>query len=174
MAEGLCPVVSDDDSLPGSETIILDYVRRCEAVQCRLDLREVRAHHTVRGRDPGSSHDVLCEGLAALELSGCGGGTEARDATLANRVGSAVDQGEFGADDDKVGRQSFREVRDRCGVCGVHRQGGAVQRDTGVAGRAHDLGHPGIGQQALDRSRQSHQAIASYKADWLTAIDHHD
>ena len=145
--QGDPPVVGDHDPLAGGETVVLDHVRRAELVQCRRGLLAVTAGPPGRGRHPGGVHDLLGEGLAALELRGCPGRTEARDPGCSHRVGHPGDQRRLGPDHHQVDAELGGQRGDGITVHRIDR----VQRrdlpDPGVARRGVHLGHPRVGDQ---------------------------
>jgi hypothetical protein len=151
VAERLAPVVSDDNALAASETVVLDHVGRTEPVQRRSNLIGVGARHRRRGGNPRSRHDVLGERLAALELRGRGRRPEASQATFPHRIRSSLDQWQFRSDDDQVHREMLRQVGDRGRVGDIDGLRRAVRRNPRVAGRADDVGDRGVGPQALDQ-----------------------
>ena len=122
------------DALAGSEPVGLDDVRRRRAGEVRDGLLGVVEHDGRRGRDARLAHDLLGEGLAALELGRGRGRPEARDAGRAHRVRDAGDERSLRPDDDEV--EALRERDDGGGVGEVD---GRARRRAGVAGGADHL-----------------------------------
>ena len=82
MFPGLLEIGCDDDAFAGGEAVHLDDVRRAEVVQGVVDRSWRRADVRAGGRDVGGRHDLLGEGLAALELGGRGGRAEDEETAL--------------------------------------------------------------------------------------------
>ena len=106
------PVVGDHDALAGGQPVVLDDVRGAEGVERLLDLGLGGAHVRQAGGHLGRRHDLLGEGLAALEPGRLGRRAEAGDAGRAHRVGHARHQRRLGADDDQVDPERGRQRDD--------------------------------------------------------------
>ena len=147
VGEGLVAVVGDDDALAGGQGVVLDDVRRPEGVEggCRLVRR--RAGARARGRHPCRRHDLLGEGLGALEPGGRARRSEARDARVADRVRDPSDERRLGAHHDEVGADRGREGRDGRAVHRVDVVEGGHDADARVAGCGVHLGHRGVTRQ---------------------------
>lgn len=141
-------VAGHDDALARGEPVVLDDVRGAEGVEGLGDLLGGRADVGASGRDFGRGHDVLGEGLRALELRGLPGRAEDRDAHLAHGVGDPRDERGLRTYDDQVGTESLGEGGHRRAVEGVDRVQLGDLGDAGVAGGAvqgTDVGVEGQG-----------------------------
>jgi hypothetical protein len=141
-------VAGHDDALARGEAVVLDDVRSAEGVEGLGGLLGGRADVGAGGRDSGRGHDVLGEGLRALELRGLPGRAEDRDAHLAHGVGDPRDERGLRAHDDQVGTEPLRERGHRRPVEGVDRMQLGDLGDAGVAGGAvqgTDVGVEGQG-----------------------------
>ena len=112
MIEGYLALLADHDPLAGRKAIVLHDVRRTETVQGLADLVHGGADDRGRRRHSRLGHHFLGEGLAALESSRLGRGTEAIDPQCPNCVRCAVDQWKLRPDDDQVAVQSLGEGSD--------------------------------------------------------------
>ncbi|GMA20856.1 hypothetical protein GCM10025862_28770 [Arsenicicoccus piscis] len=104
-----------------------------------------------RGRHLGGGHDLLGEGLAALELGGRGRRSEDGDPALAHHVRDAGDERDLGTDHDQVGLDLLRQVGDGRPVGRVGQ--GAAQGDlvdARVAGGGDDRVDGRVAQQGGD------------------------
>ena len=137
-------VIGDDDTLARGESIVLDDVRCSEIVESCLHLSKRATDGRARGRHTGCCHDLLGEGLAALEPCGPGARPEAGDPACAHGIGHSRDQGGLGADDDEIGANRLGEIRDRATIKRIHRMSLRLLRDTRIAGRDVHLVHLGV------------------------------
>jgi len=150
-------ILGDHHTLAGGEAVVLDHVRGAERVERLGHLGHAGAHVRHRRGHTGGGHDVLGEGLGALEVRGCGVGSEAGDAGRADGVGHACDQRHLRADDHEVGREFGGQGGDGVRIV---RADGPVLRDGRRAGVARsdeeggglDVGREGAGDGVLARA----------------------
>ena len=128
-------VVRDDHPLARGQAVILDDVRRSEIVQGGLDLGESGAHGGARGGHARGGHDLLGEGLAALQSRRLRGRSKACDATRAHGVSDSRNEWSLGTDDDEIRADRGREISHRSAVERIDRMDPRILRDAGVAGR---------------------------------------
>ena len=112
MGERLGAVGGDDHALAPGQPVVLDDVGRPEGVQRLLDLGGRGADVGPGGRHGRRSHDLLGEGLAALELGRLDGRAEAGDAPPAYGIRDPSDQRRLGPDHDEVDPERGRQVGD--------------------------------------------------------------
>ena len=139
MGEGLVTVLGDDNTLARREAVLLDDVGRAERIHGVSHLLDGRAHVGEPGRDVGSGHDVLGEGLAALEAGRVARRSEDVEATVSQHVGDAGDEGSLGTDDHEVRGMLLGDRQDRSAIGDVRE--GLTQRervDAWVARRGDD------------------------------------
>ena len=145
-------VVGDDHALARGEPVVLDDVGCAERVEGRGHLLLVGAHVRHPGRDPGHRHDLLGEGLAALQPGRLGRRPEARDAGSPHGVGDPRHERGLRPDDDEVDAVATGQRDDGLGVGGPPgqwlAQGGAG--DAGVAGRRDDRVDGRVAGQCAD------------------------
>nr|BFF22763.1 hypothetical protein GCM10025732_07280 [Glycomyces mayteni] len=140
MGERLLAVLGDDDALAGGEAVVLDDVGRAELVERGLGLLAGAAGARGGGRDARGGHDLLREGLRALDAGGLAVRAVHGDALRADRVGDARDERGLRAHDHEVGGGGHRQGRHRGGVGLVHRHALAERGHAGVPGGADELG----------------------------------
>ena len=150
--ECLLPVVGHDDTLAGSEPVVLDDMRRTQGVEGLLDRLDRRADVRQPGGHLGRGHDVLGEGLAALEARRLGGRTEARDARRPNGVRHSGDERRLRADHDEVRARPAGEGDDGLDIGGPAGEGLARRErgDAGVARRRDHLVDRGVQGEGAD------------------------
>ena len=102
MIERGLAVLSDDDALAGSESIILNNVGSAKGIEGGFYLFGGVANMGESGGNFGCGHDLLGEGLRTFELRCLAARSEARNSGGAYGVGHTGDERGFGADDDKV------------------------------------------------------------------------
>ena len=119
VGQGDGTLVGDDDALAGGQAVLLDDVGGPEAVQGGGQLGLGGAHGGLGGGDARGGHDLLGEGLRALQAGGLRAGAEAGDPGVAHGVGDTGDQGRLGADDDEVGLHLRGQGHDLLGDTGV-------------------------------------------------------
>ena len=157
--DGGVPVVGDDDALACGQPVVLHDVGGAELVQRSHHLAHVEAEPGVGSRDAGRLHDLLGEGLAALQLRrGCAR-TEDRDTAGTDGVRHACHQRRLGPDDDEIGCECRGEVGDSFAVHGVDGMVGADHCRAGIAGSDVDIGvaAEGPGERVLPSARSDHQ-----------------
>ena len=119
MSQGHRALIGDDDALAGGQAVLLDDVWGPEAVQGGGQLGLGGAYGGLGGGHTGSGHDLLGEGLRALQTSRLGAGTEAGDPGVAHGVGDARHQWRLGTHDDEVGLHLGGQGNDLLGSTGV-------------------------------------------------------
>lgn len=137
-------VAGHDHALARGETVVLDDVGGAEGVEGLGDLLGGRTDVGTRGGYSGRGHDLLGEGLRALQLRGLPGRAEDRDADLAHGVGDPRDERGLRAYDDQVDAESLREHGHRLAVEGVDRVQLGDLGDAGVAGCAVQCADVGV------------------------------
>ena len=128
MVHGGGTVRGDDDALAGGQAVLLDHVWRSETVKGRRQLLLRGAHDSLGSGHARGRHDVLGEGLGALEAGGLRAGAEDGDAGLAHGVGHARHERSLRADDDEVGLHLSGELDD---LHGTGRVDGEIGGDRG-------------------------------------------
>jgi hypothetical protein len=113
---------ADEDALAGGETVGLHDARRPRLVE------------RPRGRDAGSGHHLLREGLRALDARRVRARPEDRDAGIAEGVGEAGDEGRLRPDDHELGNERRCEPQQALAVVGAHRVARPERGDAGVSG----------------------------------------
>ena len=115
-------VGGDDDALAGGEPVVLDDVRGAEGVERLVDLVGVVQTYARAVGHARRGHDVLGEGLGALELRGLlARGRSTAMPALPHGVGDTGDQRGLRADDDQIGAEPLRQLGDGRAVQGVDR-----------------------------------------------------
>ena len=142
--------VRDDDALAGGQPVVLDDVRGAERVESGLDLVHRRAHVGEGSRHVGRGHDLLGEGLAALETSGLRGGPEDGEAGRPAVVGDTGDERRLGPHDDELDLVLAGEGRDRVTVEDVDRDAESRRVDARVAGGRDHRVDLRVGRNSLD------------------------
>ena len=150
VGEGGVGGVGDDHALAGGQPVILDHVGGAERVEGPTHLVEGGAHARHRRGHARRGHDLLGEGLAALQSGGLRGRSEAGDAAAADGIGGPRDQRHLGADHDEVGGQAGGQAGNRLRVGDVDRATVGAQADPGVARRADHGVHGRVGGQCAD------------------------
>ncbi len=102
-------VGGDQDAFPCRQAVGLDYVRGAEGVQRLADLGRRAAGAGSAGGDAGRLHEVLGEGLGALDHRGGAARAETGEAGLPQGVSDSGYKRGLWADDDQVRFQVLRE-----------------------------------------------------------------
>ena len=107
---------ADDGALAGRQSVGLHHARRAE-----LAAEPPRRHRIIerpesRGGNPVAGHEVLGEGLGALDRRGTGAGAEDRQPALAQAIGQTRHQRHLGSDDDQVDVVASGEAGQAIGV----------------------------------------------------------
>ena len=127
-------VGGDDDALAGGQAVLLDHVRRAESVQRGGQLGLGGAHGGLGGGHARGRHDLLGEGLGALQAGRPDAGAEHGDAGIAHGVGDPRHEGGLRAHDDEVGAHLGDQLDDLRragrvdGKVGGHRGGPRIAR----------------------------------------------
>ncbi len=164
MGKGFLTRVGDDHALAGSQAVVLDDVGGAELVEGRGRLLGGGAGEGTRRRHASRVHDVLGEGLRALELGGRTARAEDRDAAGADDVGHSGDQRRLWSDDDQVDPELLGKVGHGFSVELVDRVQGGDVGDAGVAGSRVDgrdagvLGQ-GTGESVLTAAGTDHEGL---------------
>ena len=140
-------VLGHHNALTCSQAVILDHVGCTELVQCRLRLSGVRCHVSAGGRHGSLFHDLLGEGLGALQLSGSCGGAENVKTRLTQCVRNARNQGRLRANNNQVGLQFACQGGCLGGVIRINCVDGNILGNAGVAGGAVHLGYLRVAQK---------------------------
>src|SRR5690606_987300 len=138
--DGLGVVLGDDDALAGGQPVVLDDVGSAGGCERGDNVVLAAAHVRQGGRHASGGHDLLGEGLAALERGGCCARPEAPDAASSDRVRDPGYQWCLWADDDQVGGDVLGKLRHPGGVGDRTpvRAATGHQVDAGVAGSRQD------------------------------------
>ena len=142
--------VGDDHALAGGQAVVLDDVGRGEAGELGVEVGRVVDGHRCGGGHAGRGHDVLGEGLRALDPGGGRARPEAGDPGGPHGVGDPGDQRHLGPDHDEVGLPALRPVGDGLRVAQVEPVLLGDGRGTGVAGSAGQRGDGGVLRQGED------------------------
>ncbi len=140
---GFRQLVSHDDALAGGEPVGLHHDRRPVLTQVGQRRSVFREGGSARGRHARGSHDLLGEGLGALEESAIGPGPEHGEPPLPQLVRETGHQRRFRPHDGQIDLLPLHE-RDQAGdVLGpdVHDEG--VVPDAGVTRRAQQPAQAG-------------------------------
>lgn len=149
MLLGLRAVGGHHDPLAAGETIGLDHPRDGrtrtgggEGIECLGDRGVVDTGAGLRGGDLRGGHDLLGEGLAALQTGGGLVGAQGGDSRIAQGIGDARHQRGLGPDHDELGTQLLGEGDD----------GGRAGRIDGPA--LGELRHAGVarGREEFQRT----------------------
>ena len=170
VGQGDGALVGDDDTLAGGQAVLLDDVGAAEAVQGGVQLGLGGTHGGLGGGNAGGGHDLLGEGLRALQAGGLGAGTEAGDPGVAHCIGNARHQRRLGTDDDEVSPHLRSEGDDLVGHAGVDVEVRGDGRGPGVAGGDDELGGlrvtgEGTGQGVLARAGAEEQNLHGLSLD---------
>ena len=170
MGHGDGALIGDDDALAGGQTVLLDDVGGPEAVQGGGQLGLGGAHGGLGGGYAGGGHDLLGEGLRALQAGGLSAGTEAGDPRITHGVGDTGHQGRLGTDDDEVRPHLGGQGHDLLGDAGVDVEVRGDGRGPGVAGGDDELGGlrvtgEGTGQGVLARAGAEEQDLHGVSLD---------
>ena len=123
-------VGGDYHALAASQAVVFHHIRGTElrkGVDLKLLSATDRYLECTSGAYPGAGHDVFREGFGSLNLRGSFGRAEDGEASVAQHVSHARDQGNLGADDHEISvdvacqlqRLAFRVHRGYGGHAGV-------------------------------------------------------
>ena len=132
-----------DHALARCQAIGLDHDGRADLVDVGMRRRRVGEGDVERRRDAVALHEVLGEGLGALELRGRLGRAEDAQAARAEFVDHPGRQRSLGADHGERDLLGLREVGQRLHVGHRHVDQAVVERGAAVAGSHVDLLHTG-------------------------------
>ena len=154
----LALVLRDHDALAGREPVGLDH--RGVAGDRRHPLVDGPHHAVGAGRDAGRLHDLLREGLGALQPRRGRERAEAAHALRGERVRQARDERRLRPHDDEVDGRVARRAGQGGRVVSGRLEHVGVAADARVAGRAQDLGRLRGAQQRADE-----RVLAPARAD---------
>ena len=160
MIDSRSPVVGHDHALTRRQPIVLDHIRRAERIQRLINLGAGHAFSGTSRRHTRCSHHLLGEGLAAFQLSGGRGRTEAVDPVRAYHIGHTRHQRRLGPDDNEIDSEPGCQVRHRQAVKRIEVMICAECSSPGVARRCMQIDDSWVATQ-----RQSERMLASARAD---------
>ena len=142
VVRGLGAVGGHDDSLAGSQGVVLDDVGRTQIVECGLDLVHGGAGEGAGGSHAGIGHDLLRERLGGLESRRVLRRAEHGDPVVQHGIGDARDERGLRADDHEVDLLGGRASHDILRIHRIHGEGAAQllqRRVTGLDDKLHGL-----------------------------------
>ena len=151
-------VLGDHHPLARGQAVGLDHRR--VALDDRHGLVQVGDHAVVGRGHAGRGHDLLGEGLGALQPRRRAARPEAGDAGLGQRVGQAVDERRLGPHDHEVHRLVARSRDQPVEVVDAELERARIPRDAGVARRGEEVGR---GRRAPQRPHDG--VLAPARAD---------
>jgi len=139
-------------ALAGGQTIGLDHHRRTEAGQ-RCQRRGFAGHPFIAaGRDTGAGAKVFGKAFRAFELGRCLARSEDGHAFAAQRIGKAIDQRRFGADDDQTDPFRLAEIEHSAMIGRVQRYAFGIGGDARIT-RCREQLFAKAGLRQLPRQR---------------------
>ena len=142
-------VRADGDALAGREPVGLDHARPAEVVDCAACGLDVRARHGTRRRHARSLHQLLREGLRALDARGTGRRAEDGDARASQGISEAEHERQLGSDHDEPDLEVVGQRDQAADVVDGDVVAGRDARDAGIAGRAMQVATGGARGERL-------------------------